>query len=86
MARVTLREFERQMYAQRITNISVESCSATPGGINQPSRIEEYSVDDGTIKNLPSELMEEIYEGMLFRRTQVILVRQVGGTLEVKVG
>ena len=86
MARVTFREFERQLNAQRITNITVESSSDTPGSIHQPSQIEEYSVDEGTIKKLPPELMEEIYEGMLFRRTQVTLVRQVGGTLEVKMG
>ncbi|HAI95417.1 TPA: hypothetical protein DHW62_00330 [candidate division WWE3 bacterium] len=86
MPKVTLKEFVRQMRAQSIRQISVESCSDTPGGIHTPSRVEEYSIEDDSIKNLSSEMMEEIYEGMRFRRSQVSLVRQVGGTLEVKVG
>ncbi len=86
MPGVALKEFVRQMRAQSITQIIVESCSDTPGCIHTPSRVKEYSIEDDSIKELSPEMMEEIYEGMRFRRSQVNLVRQVGGTLEVRVG
>jgi len=86
MSKITLREFKAQMQAHRITNIIVESSSDAPGSRHVPSETVEYSTKDDTIKKLSSELMQEIYEGMLFRPTQVTLARQVGGTLEVKVG
>ena len=86
MARISLNEFVRQMRAQSIRIIQIECCSDVPGEIHRPSKIEEYSIEDGSIRKLSQEMMVEIYEGMLFRKTQVCLERQVGGTLQVKVG
>lgn len=85
MARITVSEFIRQMDAHNIKRVTIETSSDTPGCIHTPSQVEEYSIEDGSIKKLSSELMEEIYEGLHFKRCQVNLVRQVGGTLEVKV-
>ncbi len=86
MSRNVVSEFLRQMDKHHIKRITVETCTDTPGCNHVPSRIEEYSKEDGSIKKLSPELMEEICEGMSFRRCQVNIVRQVGGTLEVKVG
>lgn len=77
--------FERALNHHGIQHIEVETWN-DDGKVHYPRERRYYSLEDGSIQKMPTELKREIFMALQLREAQVQLTNQIGSTLQVSIG